>query len=102
MEPSVLQPFRLAVEDRKLGVVGVHVYIHGQAEIGYRSRVDDRDNVHSISKTVTAFAIGIARDEGRLNLDDAVLSHLPELAETAAPRVEEITVRHLLTMTSGI
>jgi CubicO group peptidase (beta-lactamase class C family) len=102
VDVSVLEPFRTTVEERNLGVVGVHVHRRGCQPIAYRTRVDDRDNVHSISKTVTALAIGIARDEGSLDLDDAVLTHLPELAETAAPRADEITIRHLLTMTSGI
>lgn len=102
MDSSVLRSFRSAVEARKLGVEGVHVYVGGQAELGYRSRIDDRDNVHSISKTVTALAVGIALDDGRLNLDDAVLAHLPEFVRLATARADEITIKHLLTMTSGI
>ncbi|MEV0840190.1 serine hydrolase [Actinocatenispora sera] len=102
MAVSVLEPFRAVVDERNLGVVGVHIHRRGRQPVVHRSKVDDRDNVHSISKTVTALAIGIARDEGRLDLDDAALSHLPELAGTAAPGAEAITLRHLLTMTSGI
>jgi CubicO group peptidase (beta-lactamase class C family) len=30
-----------------------------------------------------------------------VLTHLPDLADTAAPGSEKITVRHLLRMTAG-
>jgi CubicO group peptidase (beta-lactamase class C family) len=39
--------------------------------------------------------------DGALGLDDPVLAHLPELADTAAAGSEMITVRHLLRMTAG-
>ncbi len=54
-----------------------------------------------MSKTYTSVAVGLAREEGLLDLDDPVLAHLPHLADSAAPGVEAMTVRHLLTMTHG-
>jgi CubicO group peptidase (beta-lactamase class C family) len=39
--------------------------------------------------------------DGALTLDDPVLKHLPELADTAAPGSKKITVGHLLRMTAG-
>ncbi|MDN5552112.1 MAG: beta-lactamase family protein [Brevibacterium sp.] len=58
--------------------------------------------MYSVSKTFTSVAAGIACDEGLLGLDDAVVDHLGELADTMAPGVEEVTIRHLLSMTAGI
>jgi len=57
--------------------------------------------VFSVSKTFTSVAVGIARGEGLLDLDDPVLRHLPGLADTAAAGTATLTVRHLLSMTAG-
>jgi CubicO group peptidase (beta-lactamase class C family) len=52
----------------------------------------------SMTKQFTAMSILILEDKGQLKLDDRVAKYLPELA-SAAPTV---TVRHLLTHTSGL
>lgn len=69
-DTSVLVPFRLAVQERGLGVEGVHVHQRGQRPVEHHTTIDNRRNVHSVAKTFTAVAIGIARDQGVLNLDD--------------------------------
>ena len=57
-----------------------------------------RSMVGSISKTLTALGIFVLVEEGRLSLDDSITSHLPfNLTYLAG-----ITVRHLLSHTSGI
>ena len=64
---------------------------------------DTVQDIASCQKSVTSTLIGIAVDEGRLGLDDPISDHLgrgwsrAEVEEEAA-----ITVRHLLTMTSGL
>jgi CubicO group peptidase (beta-lactamase class C family) len=50
-----------------------------------------------VGKTFTAVAIGIARDEGSLDVDESVLSYLPDFAAGATAGADQITVRHLLT-----
>lgn len=59
--------------------------------------------VHSVSKTFTAAAIGIAVEEGSLALDDKVLSFFPEYncKEATSEYLQEMTIKHLLTMTTG-
>ena len=57
-------------------------------------------NIYSASKGVCALAIGIAIDEGALSLDFRVPDVLPEM-ELGAD-VSAVTVRHLLSMRSGI
>lgn len=94
--------FRQAVTERGLGVEGVHIAQDGKDPVAFRWVSDDRREVYSVSKTFTSVAIGIARAEGLLDLDDRVLGHLPILVDGAAPGVEDITIRHLLTMTAGI
>lgn len=93
---------RQAVAERGLGLEGVHVFREGAEPVSFRWVSDDRRDIYSVSKTFTSVAVGIARAEGLLKLDDLVLSHLPEFASTAAAGAEGITVRHLLSMTAGI
>jgi CubicO group peptidase (beta-lactamase class C family) len=57
--------------------------------------------VLSVSKTVTSLAVGMLVGDGALSLDDPVLAHLPELADTAAAGSEAMTVGHLRRMTAG-
>ena len=97
-----LLKFRQAVSERRLGVEGLHIARDGQGPVATRWVSDDRREVYSVSKTFTSVAIGIARGEGLLDLDDRVLEHFPDFVGGAAPGVEEITIRQLLTMTAGI
>jgi CubicO group peptidase (beta-lactamase class C family) len=57
----------------------------------------------SVTKSVMTTLIGIAADQGRLDLDDKMVSFFPErtIANLDA-RKEAITVRHLVSMTSGL
>ena len=57
---------------------------------------------YSLSKTVTATAVGLLVQEGRLSLDDLVLDHFPDLDRGAVARGwERVQVRHCLSMTVG-
>lgn len=61
-----------------------------------------RHIMFSASKTVTALGVGMAVDEGRLNLDDRVVSFFPEhVTDSVSKEMRELTVRHLLTMSVG-
>jgi CubicO group peptidase (beta-lactamase class C family) len=54
----------------------------------------------SMAKTITAMLIGIALEEGKIkSLDDTVETYVPELRGTGYGKA---TIRHLLTMTSGV
>ncbi|MHB1454724.1 MAG: serine hydrolase domain-containing protein [Saccharofermentanales bacterium] len=58
---------------------------------------------HSLCKSITGLAIGILIGDGKLSLDDKAV----KILEKNAPKIAilthiNITVRHLLTMTSGI
>lgn len=58
---------------------------------------------HSLSKSVTATAIGMLIDDGKLSLDDRAVKLLEKRIPPFAQLTHKgITVRHLLTMTSGI
>jgi CubicO group peptidase (beta-lactamase class C family) len=56
----------------------------------------------SAAKSFTSSLVGIAIEEGFIeSLDDPITRYLPELLERD-PRFEQITIRHLITMTSGL
>jgi CubicO group peptidase (beta-lactamase class C family) len=60
----------------------------------------DRWSTMSMVKSMSAVLVGAAIADGFLaSVDDPVLDHLPQLAESAYAGV---TVRHLLTMSSGV
>ena len=57
----------------------------------------------SITKLFTSTAIMQLRDEGKLQLDDPVAKYLPWLKmKNRFPDAPDITIRHLLTHTSGL
>ncbi len=57
---------------------------------------------HSLTKSVTAAAVGIAIEEGRFGLDDKVVDFFPDyVPEDASDNLRAMTVRDLLTMRTG-
>lgn len=60
-----------------------------------------RRMTHSITKSVTACAIGMLVDDGRLSLDDTVCGFFPEAGVDPASATARMTVEDLLTMRSG-
>jgi CubicO group peptidase (beta-lactamase class C family) len=60
-----------------------------------------RRMTHSMTKSITACAIGMLVDAGRLSLDDTVCSFFPEAAVDPASATARMTVEDLLTMRSG-
>jgi len=77
---------------------------YGWADLGGRVPMtpDTIINIASISKTVTNAAVLQLRDQGLLSLDDEVSKYLPFSVRHSAYPEAEITVRQLLTHTSGI
>lgn len=62
----------------------------------------DTTQVWSTTKSFTSTLVGIAIDEGRLTLDQTVGELIPDrIPAEADPRAASVTVRELLSMTSG-
>ena len=58
--------------------------------------------MHSVAKSFTAVAIGLALEEGALHLDDKVISFFPsQLPEVVDDKLAAMTVEDLLTMRTG-
>ncbi|MBQ6419592.1 MAG: serine hydrolase [Clostridia bacterium] len=96
--------FMNKIEERRVNLHSFMIVRNGQvaAECYRFPFTKDRPHaMYSVSKTFTATAVGIAAAEGLLSLDDKVVSFFPELSLPADPRLEQMTVRHLLNMTAG-
>lgn len=64
--------------------------------------LDEEHLMHSFTKGLVAMAVGILEGEGRLALDDQVISFFPEYElKDVDQRLGKMTLRHLLTMTGG-
>jgi CubicO group peptidase (beta-lactamase class C family) len=60
-------------------------------------------DIRSISKSVVSACIDIAIQQHRIkSIDDPIFTYLPDYIKFKTPQNEKITIRHLLTMSSGI
>lgn len=78
---------------------GLHVLV-GDDDAEHHWSPDVRREVHSAAKGVCVLATGIAADDGLVDVDTPIAEYVPEVALGGG--VEEVTLRHLLTMSSGI
>lgn len=114
---AISQRMRQFVEEREIAgavtLVGyrgriVHLSAVGMADTegGSPMQTDTLFAVASMTKPIAAASVMVLVDEGRLSLDDPVSKHLPEFRETrlksGQPPKQDITLRHLLTHTSGL
>ncbi len=87
------------IGERGFRAHGLHVLV-GDDVAEHRWTVDVREDIQSVTKGLCALATLRAADEGLISLDAPVSQYLPavEFGEGSA----SVTLRHLLTMTSGI
>lgn len=85
----------------------------GMADIQNNKPIDDNTifRVFSMTKPITTVALMMLFDEGKFKLDDKVADYIPEFAETKVynsetktlePQITPMTIRNLLTHTSGL
>jgi CubicO group peptidase (beta-lactamase class C family) len=79
-------------------VVYEHGYGMANLETGTAIRASSIFHVASVSKQFTAMAIMLLARDGKLSVDDNIRKYLPEIPDYGTP----ITIRHLLTHTSGL
>ena len=94
----------LLIRDGKVGysrAVGMR-----DREAGDRMRTDAIFRIASMSKPITSVAAMILVEDGKLALDDPVAKYIPEFQSMklldGKPATHPMTVRHLLTHTSGL
>ena len=63
---------------------------------------DTLHRMFSVTKSFVSVAIGLLADEGKISLDDFIISHFPEKLTPSkpSPYLSEMTIRDMLTMTS--
>ena len=99
----------LVMKDGKI----VHRERFGFANIEEQKPFEENSivRIFSMTKPVTAVALMTLYDEGKFELDDKLSRFIPEFAEVMVynpetkslePQKDELTIRHLLTHTSGI
>ncbi|MCM3690835.1 serine hydrolase domain-containing protein [Neobacillus niacini] len=74
---------------------------YGHDSTGKPLTANSKIGIASGSKPFTAFAVLQLVDEGKVKLDDPVIHYLPELT-LDDERWKQVTVRHLLSHTSGV
>jgi CubicO group peptidase (beta-lactamase class C family) len=67
-------------------------------EAGTPMKGDTIQRIASMTKPVTAIAVLMLEEDGKLSIEDPVAKYVPEFGKLKKP----VTVRHLLTHTSGI
>lgn len=94
-----------AVEKKNLNVHSLMVVRHGNvvAEGWWAPYAPDlKHTLYSLSKSFTSTAIGLAVAEGKLKVEDKVVSFFPnDLPATISPNLAAMRVKDLLTMSTG-
>lgn len=105
VDAAIIQAFLedVAAAGLELHTLMLHHQGHVVVEAGWWPYSPDRPRVmHSVAKSVTACAIGLALAEGRLGLHDKVVDFFPDEAPVPLDdKLAAMTVEHLLTMRIG-
>jgi len=96
---TILDALVRRVDETGFGAHGLHVRV-GDDDAEHHWAPDVRREVHSVAKGVCVLATGMAADDGLVDVDEPVASSLPDW--TFGTWTDEVTLRHLLTMTSGV
>ncbi|MEZ4775735.1 MAG: serine hydrolase domain-containing protein [Bacteroidia bacterium] len=109
-------PGLIALVARKGKIVYHKSFGMSDVETGRKFKNDDIFRIASQTKAITATAVMMLWEEGKFQLDDPISKYIPEFKQTGVlksfrysdttfttePVKREITIRHLLTHTSGI
>jgi CubicO group peptidase (beta-lactamase class C family) len=83
---------------RNSAVLYEHAYGMANLELSVPNTPETVFAIASITKSFTAMSVLIAAQRGQLSLDDEVQKYIPDWQD----REHHITIRHLLTHTSGL
>ena len=113
--PAITAAMQTMVDRQEVaGVVTLVATRDGVAHLGAVGKADLAANrpmntdalfwIASMTKPITGVAILMLQDEGKLSVDDPVAKYIPELAKaaTADGTVHVLTLKHLLTHSSGL
>jgi len=91
------QPGAAALVIKDGQVVFMQGFGYADIDNDVRISADSSFRLGSVSKQFTTTAIAVLAEEGKLNFDDLITVHIPEL-----DKWPDVTVRHLMEHTSGI
>ena len=66
------------IQNNNWNVYGVEVYKDGELIHSYGDTTKNHSPIYSATKTITSIAVGMAVDEGKLDISKSVLEYLPE------------------------
>ena len=97
-----VEAFLQALKQEDHAVEAVTVYQNGEILLNHRFIPHCSRQIYSHTKSFVATAAGMAIDEGKLQLDSRFMDFFPDYAPMVTDqRVFDITLRDLLTMSSG-
>ena len=82
-------------------IIYAHAFGYANIEKNEKANLNSVFHIASLSKPFTAAAIAKLIQQEKLQLDDKIIDYIPEL-KMANGDYEAITIRHILTHTSGI
>lgn len=103
LDPGALLRFMQALEQEALEPHCLVVLRHGKVACEAYWQPYGTEHPHalnSLTKSFVSMAAGFAVDEGLLSLDDPITEHL-QLSPALSARYPDVTIRHLLTMSTG-
>ncbi len=106
IDSSKLAEGLLAIRNENIQVHSLLIIRHGYAVVDATFYPYDGQTVHdvaSVTKSVMTTLIGIAIDQGKLKLDDKMISFFPDRTiSNLDERKRSITIGHLASMSSGL
>lgn len=100
-----IEGFLNALEAENVELNSLMILVHGEVvfETWYEPyRPEIPHSMHSFTKGLTSTAIGFLVEEGRVTLDDPVISYFRDKApESPSENLKKMKLSHLLTMTCG-
>lgn len=104
-----MNPITFNELEKKLKSIRIEAFVIHKGEtqifeyLKKKKVVEKPSKVYSITKSIIALLIGIMVDKGILkDIHEPVYNYFPEIVESNDPKKKEITIFHLLTMTSGL
>lgn len=104
-QQKAIQKYLDAVRKEKQDLHSLMIVQHGKVLAEHwmsQGKENEPHILNSVSKTFTSTAVGLAIAEGKLSLDDKVISFFPDkLPAHVSDNLKAMTVRDLLTMNCG-
>ena len=99
---TIFNDFVSLVDSENLPIEAVAIADGDSVVAEHHFTPDQERNIYSHTKSYVSTAVGVAVDDGILGLDDKLTDAFAEyVPNDAQPELFDITLRHLLTMSSG-